>query len=359
MARLLIVDDDPDARRLIGLVLRRADHEPLYAEDGFRALELMEREQPDLVILDLMLPGMDGFEVLEAMRQRPNLATMPVVVLTAKAQLGPAVGSKLMNVHAYLTKPVSAETLVHTVQEVLTEIQIPASRERRALEIACVESWPGCAGELLAAALAAALAEHAPTLLIDVEGNGRGAFVFDLEPRMSLEELEAGADPTRGLGAPRDGLQVWSIDRPLGPALVDRVAERLTSQARFVVWMPGDPLGPVAARVLPRCQRVLLTFESHGPGLRRARAVLRGLEGIGIGLPAVEPVWVRRWAVPEPWTEAQIRHRLNDVPIRTWPVDPVTAYRALQEGRPIHEIEPESPTARRIREWVEELVPLI
>jgi Flp pilus assembly CpaE family ATPase len=87
--------------------------------------------------------------------------------------------------------------------------------------------------------------------------------------------------------------------------------------------------------------------------------VLRGLEGIGIGLPAVEPVWVRRWAVPEPWTEAQIRHRLNDVPIRTWPVDPVTAYRALQEGRPIHEIEPESPTARRIREWVEGLVPLI
>jgi two-component system sensor histidine kinase/response regulator len=68
MARLLIVDDDPDARRLIGLVLRRAGHEPLYAEDGFRALELMEREQPDLVILDLMLPGMDGFEVLEAMR---------------------------------------------------------------------------------------------------------------------------------------------------------------------------------------------------------------------------------------------------------------------------------------------------
>jgi CheY-like chemotaxis protein len=169
---------------------------------GSGALDLMEREQPDLVILDLMLPGMDGFEVLEAMRQRPNLATMPVVVLTAKAQLGSAVGSKPMNVHAYLTKPVSAETLVHTVQEVLTEIQIPASRERRALEIACVESWPGCAGELLAAALAAALAEHAPTLLIDVEGNGRGAFVFDLEPRMSLEELEAGADPTRGLGAP-------------------------------------------------------------------------------------------------------------------------------------------------------------
>ncbi|MBO9360925.1 MAG: response regulator [Thermoflexus sp.] len=72
MARLLIVDDEPDAQRLIGLVRQRARYKPLYAKDGFRALELVEPERPDPVILDRMLPGMGGFEVLEAMRQRPS-----------------------------------------------------------------------------------------------------------------------------------------------------------------------------------------------------------------------------------------------------------------------------------------------
>ncbi len=353
MARLLIVDDDPDARRLIGLVLRRAGHETLYAEDGSHALEVMDREQPDLVILDLMLPGMDGFEVLEAMRQRAALAGLPVIVLTAKAQITPAAGQKPMNVHAYLTKPVSAEALLRTVQEVLEAVRPFQSSERRVWEIGCGESWPGCAGELLAPALAAALSAHASTVLIDLEGLGRGALVWDAEPRLTAEDLEAGRDPAQGWIPVQERLQVWSVYGTPNAAAVQRVTERLTAQAGFVVWMVGDPMGRVAAQILPRCQRVFLTFEGHAPGIRRMWAVLRRLKELGLHHPRVEPVWVRRWVLPEPWTETDIRNRLGGVPIRVWPVDPVTAHRALQKGRPIQEIEPESPTANRIREWAE------
>ncbi|MCS6963093.1 response regulator [Thermoflexus sp.] len=358
MARLLVVDDDPDARRLIGLVLRRAGHEILYAEDGFHALEVMSREHPDLIILDLMMPGMDGFEVLEAMRQRKDLVALPVIVLTAKTQIAPAAGQKLLNVHAYLTKPVSAETLVQTVQETLKAARPLLTPGGRALEIACGESWPGSAGEFLASALAVALAAHAPTFLIDVEGLGRGAMIFDMEPRLTTEDLEVERDPVQGLIPIQERLQVWSVYGRPSVASIQRVAERLAPQAEFLVWMVGDPATPVAASIFPRCQRIFITFESHGPGMRRARGVLRQLEELGLRSPQVQPIWVRRWAVPEPWTETEIQNRLGGVPIRVWPVDPVTAHRALQEGRSIQEIEPESPTAYRIREWAREILEL-
>lgn len=358
MPRLLVVDDDPDARRLIGLVLRRAGHDILYAEDGFQALEVMSREHPDLIILDLMMPGMDGFEVLEAMHRRMDLRGLPVIVLTAKAQVAPAAEQKLLGVQAYLTKPVSAETLLQTVQETLKAARPLLPSGNQALEIACGESWPGSAGEFLASALAVALAAHAPTFLIDVEGLGRGALIFDLEPPLTVEDLEVGRDPAQGLIPVREQLHVWSVYGRPSPAAVQRVAERLAPQAGFLVWMVGDPIGPVAASIFPRCLRIFFAFESHGPGMRRARLVLRQLEDLGLRSPRVWPIWVRRWVVPEPWTEMEIQNRLGGVPIRVWPVDPVTAHRALQDGQPIQEIEPESPAAHRIREWAGEILEL-
>lgn len=357
MARLLVVDDDPDARRLSGLVLRRAGHEVRYAEDGFQALEAMARERPDLVIPDLMLPGMDGLEVLEAMGRREDLAAIPVIVLTARTQIPPAAGPR-GTVHAYLTKPISAEGLVRSVQEALEATRPSPASEARAVEIACLETWPGGGVDLLAPALAAALAAHAPTLLIDVEGLGRGALAFDGEPQRLAAEPES---PSGGIPEPipvGEGLSVWSIWGSLPAALLERMAGSLTARARWAVWMVGDPMGPLAAAVLPRCQRIFVTFESHTPGMRRARFVLRVLEERGLRPPAVQPVWVRRWAVPEPWTEEEIRYRLGGMPILVWPVDPVTAHRALQEGRPIQDVEPESPTARRVREWAAQILRL-
>ncbi|MCS7251502.1 MAG: response regulator [Anaerolineae bacterium] len=358
MARVLVVDDDPDARRLIGLVLRRAGHEVLYAGDGVQALEIISQERPDLMILDLMMPGMDGLEVLKAARQRTERATLPVIVLTAKPQTASAADLSFPNVHAHLTKPVSAETLLRAVQEALEPPRPVSVPESRVLEIACGESWPGSAGELLASALACALATNTLTLLADVEGLGRGAMIFDLEPRMTVEDLEAGRDPVQGLIPVHERLQVWSVYGRPSPAVVEWVAKRLAPQAGFLVWMVGDPSKSVAVSIFPQCRRIFFTFESHGPGMRRARLVLRQLEELGLRSPRVQPVWVRRGVAPEQWTEIDVQNRLGGVPIRVWPVDPAVAYRALQRGQSIQEIEPESPSARRIQEWAREILGL-
>ena len=81
-ARILIVDDDVETREFLGEELRDLGHELIYAADGVQALSLMRREQPDLMLLDLRLPGGDGFSVLEQLRGIPDFASIPVIVFS-------------------------------------------------------------------------------------------------------------------------------------------------------------------------------------------------------------------------------------------------------------------------------------
>ncbi|HEX9028096.1 MAG TPA: response regulator, partial [Anaerolineales bacterium] len=83
--RVAIVDDTPEARRLIRRILQsQGNYELFEAANGLQAIELVQREQPDLVILDLMMPQMDGFAVLDALKANPQTAPIPVIVVTAK-----------------------------------------------------------------------------------------------------------------------------------------------------------------------------------------------------------------------------------------------------------------------------------
>ena len=84
--RILVIEDSPVIRQLIGVCLRGDDIEVITRDDGPRGLEAVKTESPDLVILDIGLPGMNGWQVLEAIRSDPDTIHLPVVVLTAHAQ---------------------------------------------------------------------------------------------------------------------------------------------------------------------------------------------------------------------------------------------------------------------------------
>lgn len=114
LASLLIVDDTPENIDLLVSMLGRQDLEVMAATSGERALELVERRQPDLVLLDVMMPGIDGFETCRRMRQLPGMAEVPVVFVTAKAD---DVGSGFAAGGAdYIAKPVRADELRARVQ---------------------------------------------------------------------------------------------------------------------------------------------------------------------------------------------------------------------------------------------------
>lgn len=116
---VLIVDDEPMARTLLRLMLVRVGFNVSEAEDGYDALEQVQQNLPDVILLDVMMPGMDGFSVCEELRQRKETATLPIIMLSAKTDLDSINKGLRIGATKYLTKPISPEDLTRHVKEAL------------------------------------------------------------------------------------------------------------------------------------------------------------------------------------------------------------------------------------------------
>lgn len=117
--KILVVEDEPDIRKLVHYNLTQERFKVVEAEDGERALRAVQRERPDLIILDLMLPGLSGLELCRALRERPETARLPILMLTAKAGEADRVVGLEMGADDYLTKPFSPRELVARVKALL------------------------------------------------------------------------------------------------------------------------------------------------------------------------------------------------------------------------------------------------
>lgn len=118
---VLIVDDEPMARTLLRLMLVRAGFNVSEAEDGFDALEKVKRDPPDIILLDVMMPGMDGFTVCETLRKEEDTAALPIIMLSAKTDLESINRGLRLGATKYLTKPISPEDLTRHVSDALDE----------------------------------------------------------------------------------------------------------------------------------------------------------------------------------------------------------------------------------------------
>lgn len=118
---VLVVDDEPMARTLLRLMLVRAGFDVVEAEDGFDALDKLKDGSPDVMILDVMMPGIDGFVVCETVRSTPNTSDLPIIMLSAKTDLESVNKGLELGADKYLTKPISPEELTRQVRDVLQE----------------------------------------------------------------------------------------------------------------------------------------------------------------------------------------------------------------------------------------------
>lgn len=122
-SKILVVDDEPDALEVIGFKLREAGFSPVFATDGAKALAAVRAERPDLLILDLMLPEIDGLEVCKILRRDPATVSLPILMLTAKAAEMDRVLGLELGADDYLTKPYSPRELVLRVRKLLKRAQ--------------------------------------------------------------------------------------------------------------------------------------------------------------------------------------------------------------------------------------------
>lgn len=137
--KILVVDDEPDALEVLGFKLREAGYLPLFASDGARALTAVRADRPDLIVLDLMLPEIDGLEVCKILRRDAATAAIPILMLTAKAaEMDRVIGLEL-GADDYVTKPYSPRELVLRIKKLLARLKPMEDAEPRlrlgALEI--------------------------------------------------------------------------------------------------------------------------------------------------------------------------------------------------------------------------------
>jgi two-component system response regulator VicR len=118
--RVVCIEDEPEMIDLVRLILGRKGYNVIGANGGIEGLETVRRLRPDLVLLDLMMPDMDGWEVYQQIKADPSLRDIPVVVVTAKAQsIDKVLGLHIAKVDDYITKPFGPQELLESVEKIL------------------------------------------------------------------------------------------------------------------------------------------------------------------------------------------------------------------------------------------------
>lgn len=129
--KILVVDDEPDALELIGFNLKAAGYDVITAEDGNSALRKARAQRPALVLLDLMIPEVDGLEVCKILRRDPETSAMPIIMVTAKAGEVDRVLGLELGANDYITKPFSPRELILRVKNLLQRAAPPDEKQNR------------------------------------------------------------------------------------------------------------------------------------------------------------------------------------------------------------------------------------
>jgi len=124
--RILVVDDEPDITALVAYHLARAGYRVSTASNGQEAIKAAREERPDVVVLDLMLPGVSGYEVLRELRRHPDTGDVGVILLTARREEADRIKGLSLGADDYLTKPFSPQELTLRVSAVLRRLASPA-----------------------------------------------------------------------------------------------------------------------------------------------------------------------------------------------------------------------------------------
>jgi CheY-like chemotaxis protein len=119
MSRVLVIDDDPDLGRVVRRVLELEGYDVVLSDDGLRGLAAAQRQRPDVIVLDLMMPVMDGYQVLEQLQNDPRTRDIPVVVLSAVALDETRERVEAAGASAFLTKPFEPDQLSRALSSVI------------------------------------------------------------------------------------------------------------------------------------------------------------------------------------------------------------------------------------------------
>lgn len=333
--KILIVDDDVDTLRLVGLMLQRQGYEISAASNGSQGLAKALEERPDLILLDVMMPDMDGYEVTRRLRKNPVTVAIPILMFTAKTQLDDKVTGFEVGADDYLTKPTHPTELQSHVKALLARAVhkepkdiVTASPEQHGYVIGVLSARGGLGVSSLAANLAAGIFTRTQSDVILAEltpGQGVFGINFDVPTQKGLTEILQGSvvEVTRekvqvSLVPHTSGIKLFlASDNPRDITLTSQVTNyealvsRLSSLARFIVLDLGTGLPTFVQKILPMCAERIIVMEGTPSTIQHTKMLIDNIVDMHIDRKSISVVLNNRQRSEAQMSWTQVQEKLG------------------------------------------------
>ncbi len=375
--KILIIDDDLDTLRLVGLMLQRQGYQISAATNGQQGLEKAFEEDPDLILLDVMMPDMDGYEVTRRLRQNASTTETPILMFTAKTQLDDKVVGFEAGANDYLTKPTHPSELQARVKTLLARrnekkaVAEITKDENHGYVVGILGARGGLGATTMAVNLGAGLKSRTKSDVIVAEMlPGQGNLSLDmgisnssgLVDLLSINKLtELTREKVQATLVPhKTGLKfLLASDRPRDMHLINQIAnyqaivQRLAGLARFVVLDLGVGIQPFAEKIMPLCNEIFIVIEGVPNTITYAKALINDVAGLGVGRKNVKVILNNRIRSDTQLPSSQVQAKLEYEILSTLTPAPELFVQASHVQTPAILCQPESLTARQITKLVE------
>jgi CheY-like chemotaxis protein len=377
--KILIIDDDVDTLKLVGMMLQKQGYKIIASANGEQGLALAEAENPDLILLDIMLPEMDGYEVAKRLRANAHTANTPILMFSAKSQLDDKVNGFEAGADDYLTKPTHPTELRAHVKALLTrssKVKVSTSEitvEKHCLTIGILAPRGGLGVTTVAVNLGDALRSTTKSEVIVAELRpGMGTLGPDLgetNPSALTELLSSTpAELTRqkihdklyrlpsglrllfGSVQAKDGLLANASD------MMDALVDRLSYLAPYLVMDLGAGLRPMIQKVLPACNILLVVVEPVMNSVIYSKALINDLADLTGSRENIHAIVVSRIRSDTQLTLAQMEEILGLNPLIAITPAPELIYTAARMKTTAFAANPESLTTQQFTKLADTII---
>jgi DNA-binding response OmpR family regulator len=370
--KVLIIDDDIDTLKLVGLMLERQGYEIVVASNGTIGLNKAAEEKPELILLDVMMPDLDGYEVTKRLRTNPALAHIPIIMFTAKTMVDDKVAGFEAGVDDYLTKPTHPAELTAHVKAVLTRTaQARTTPEEKAQIVGFLGSRSGIGTSTLALNSALVLQERGYEVILAEINPGHGSVGLELDIQsptgisnllsrslkdIHLRSVEAEVvSHSTGIRLLLSSFHPRETELEQAVPQMEAIVNNLASLCTLLILDLGAGLKPYVKPVLEICDRIILVVEPIYPSDAMGRAVLQDLETSGINRRKLNLALINRvpTSLQIPWRK--VEEELNIELAGIVSPAPEQAHQASQAGNPVVISYAESLIGDQIRQLAENI----
>ena len=370
--KVLIVDDDPSTIKFLSVYLKPQGYEPLAAYDGLQALELAHAEHPALIILDVMMPGMDGFEVARRLRHHPETTAIPILMFTAKALVEDKLTGYESGVDIYLTKPIHLVELQANIKALLKQSKARTdSLAKRGFIIGVIAAKGGLGVSTVALNLAIACKRKQDVKVIAAEMRpGQGLWVNELgistgqgiANLLRLERHEiTETSLKKNMSNEKYGVpllvasnEVCDLECLTALTQYEAIIETLGQMGDLIVMDIGTHFHPAYDTLTGHCDEIILVTEPQPLTVEMTKPLINKLKTQDFGSAKILTlIMVNRIRTDITMTMSQVEEMLGHSVTLGIPPMPELSYQAATRSTPMYILQPEGVLATQINTLVD------